>query len=277
MLSSRCRSQHALHSTSLQQLDARFYKTKICSFYTAGTCKRGARCTFAHSEEHVAAQPDLRGTRPCRAFGTKHGCKKGDACAFAHLADRRRQPVTPASSAPGELSKALKAWAQREEVALGQGQGCLSIGLLSLRGQSTDATTRDYVSFCSSSSLSSCPEPRENSEEDQEDPDVVSQDEVHEGCLSQSIGITGSPRNSWAERADDSADEADSVLLSFAGKSLEADSGSYGVSSTATSQVYIAQPSSKRSWADLAEDSDDEGPWSTWRTEDRDVQVCCDD
>eukprot|EP00448_Togula_jolla_P038540 CAMPEP_0170631408 /NCGR_PEP_ID=MMETSP0224-20130122/34621_1 /TAXON_ID=285029 /ORGANISM="Togula jolla, Strain CCCM 725" /LENGTH=293 /DNA_ID=CAMNT_0010959737 /DNA_START=45 /DNA_END=927 /DNA_ORIENTATION=+ len=285
MLSSRCGSPHgALPSTTPPPLDGRFYKTKICSFFAAGSCKRGARCTYAHSEEHIAALPDLRGTKPCRAFGTKHGCKKGDACAFAHLdADRRRQPVTPVSSMPMarripmtstarlQPGEALKIFlAQRE--AVGPGPGFVGLGMLSRSRQTTCASTLDGVSPFSSSSPFSCPKSRVNSEEDL---CKDSQDDVPEGCFSESDGNASSPRRkSLTEMSDDSTNEGGSMLRSFGGDYLEADFWSDGDSSrTATCQLFQARPRSRRAWADIADDSDDEGPWCALADEDQDDKV----
>mmetsp|Transcript_49328 Transcript_49328/g.107406 ORF Transcript_49328/g.107406 Transcript_49328/m.107406 type:complete len:222 (+) Transcript_49328:59-724(+) len=71
------------------QLDGRFFKTKLCTFYQAGRCSRGNRCTFAHAEESLKDRPDLRCTKPCREFFTRGTCKKGDACTFAHWRKER--------------------------------------------------------------------------------------------------------------------------------------------------------------------------------------------
>mmetsp|Transcript_21307 Transcript_21307/g.47058 ORF Transcript_21307/g.47058 Transcript_21307/m.47058 type:complete len:235 (+) Transcript_21307:58-762(+) len=74
-------------STSPQGLDARFFKTKLCSFYAMGKCTRGSRCTFAHTEEDVKDTPDLYRTKPCRDFALKGFCELGDSCQFAHNPD----------------------------------------------------------------------------------------------------------------------------------------------------------------------------------------------
>mmetsp|Transcript_16255 Transcript_16255/g.35565 ORF Transcript_16255/g.35565 Transcript_16255/m.35565 type:complete len:316 (-) Transcript_16255:234-1181(-) len=78
-----------------QQLDARFYKTKLCSFHLVGRCTRGPRCTFAHEQQSLVTLPDLRYTRHCRPFFMNGFCKKGQACTFLHV--REESPSASSS------------------------------------------------------------------------------------------------------------------------------------------------------------------------------------
>mmetsp|Transcript_55891 Transcript_55891/g.120924 ORF Transcript_55891/g.120924 Transcript_55891/m.120924 type:complete len:272 (+) Transcript_55891:71-886(+) len=62
-------------SNSLQHLDARFFKTKLCAFNFVGACSRGEMCTFAHSEGELVNLPGFRGAKSCHGpLGTR-GCR----------------------------------------------------------------------------------------------------------------------------------------------------------------------------------------------------------
>eukprot|EP00931_Biecheleriopsis_adriatica_P124680 TRINITY_DN9983_c0_g1_i1.p1 TRINITY_DN9983_c0_g1~~TRINITY_DN9983_c0_g1_i1.p1 ORF type:complete len:203 (+),score=22.85 TRINITY_DN9983_c0_g1_i1:57-665(+) len=86
----------------------RFYKkTHMCSFFQANKCRRGAGCTFAHSESELQERPDFTRTRMCPIIEAGKVCYKGDLCTFAHSPEQRVSAVNMrkrraklASSAP---------------------------------------------------------------------------------------------------------------------------------------------------------------------------------
>jgi len=60
-----------VHKEVPESRRSKFVKSKMCSFYLAGSCRKGGRCTFAHSQEELHPLPDRRYTkmRP-KEFGT---------------------------------------------------------------------------------------------------------------------------------------------------------------------------------------------------------------
>ncbi|CAK0849498.1 unnamed protein product [Prorocentrum cordatum] len=58
-------------------------KTRLCSFFAAGACLRGAGCRFAHGSTELKALPDFTRTQLCPAVRA-HGACRAPACAFAH-------------------------------------------------------------------------------------------------------------------------------------------------------------------------------------------------
>lgn len=83
--------------------NALFLKTKMCSFFLKGSCKRES-CTFAHGAEELSARPDLRCTKMCAATLRGGICMEAD-CPFAHHAGEVRSvegvtsvpPVVPST------------------------------------------------------------------------------------------------------------------------------------------------------------------------------------
>eukprot|EP00933_Yihiella_yeosuensis_P031910 TRINITY_DN25505_c0_g2_i1.p1 TRINITY_DN25505_c0_g2~~TRINITY_DN25505_c0_g2_i1.p1 ORF type:complete len:334 (-),score=69.75 TRINITY_DN25505_c0_g2_i1:484-1485(-) len=64
--------------------DVLFKHTKLCKFYQAGGCTRGLACGYAHGEEELVDQPDLRKTKMCTEWSQKGSCARGSRCKFAH-------------------------------------------------------------------------------------------------------------------------------------------------------------------------------------------------
>eukprot|EP00439_Symbiodinium_sp_Y106_P046259 s1999_g5.t2 len=62
-------------------------KVVLCRhFEKLGTCRLGAKCTFAHGKEELQTQPNCKGLRKtmlCRHFEQGH-CWRGESCMFAH-------------------------------------------------------------------------------------------------------------------------------------------------------------------------------------------------
>jgi len=59
-------------------------KTKMCKFFTKGTCEKGDACKFAHNPSHLQSQPDLYKTNLCIAFERNGACRDGSSCKYAH-------------------------------------------------------------------------------------------------------------------------------------------------------------------------------------------------
>ncbi|CAK0817399.1 unnamed protein product, partial [Prorocentrum cordatum] len=60
------------------------FKTKLCSFFAAGACERGAECRFAHGPGELAERPDFSRTRLCPTPALVHRACAAPHCAFAH-------------------------------------------------------------------------------------------------------------------------------------------------------------------------------------------------
>eukprot|EP00930_Biecheleria_cincta_P059297 TRINITY_DN45045_c0_g1_i1.p1 TRINITY_DN45045_c0_g1~~TRINITY_DN45045_c0_g1_i1.p1 ORF type:complete len:473 (-),score=67.90 TRINITY_DN45045_c0_g1_i1:249-1598(-) len=75
-----------------------FFKTKICAFWQAGRCQRGAACKYAHGDTELMEEPDLRKTAMCQKLMRGEGCNDS-MCSFAHnlheLRSRRTNPEEP--------------------------------------------------------------------------------------------------------------------------------------------------------------------------------------
>ncbi|CAJ1358806.1 unnamed protein product [Effrenium voratum] len=64
---------------------------KLCKFFLAGTCNRGAECAFAHGQNQLREQPDFSKTRLCGDFMDRGWCANGRKCKFAHGRQELRQ------------------------------------------------------------------------------------------------------------------------------------------------------------------------------------------
>lgn len=78
------------------------YKTKMCTFYQKGQCKRGAYCSFAHGRRNQEPLPDFYKTRPCQQWRATGTCPNGDECSYAHSKDELRSNI---DSADGRFSR----------------------------------------------------------------------------------------------------------------------------------------------------------------------------
>eukprot|EP00448_Togula_jolla_P004215 CAMPEP_0170606400 /NCGR_PEP_ID=MMETSP0224-20130122/20493_1 /TAXON_ID=285029 /ORGANISM="Togula jolla, Strain CCCM 725" /LENGTH=278 /DNA_ID=CAMNT_0010931481 /DNA_START=89 /DNA_END=925 /DNA_ORIENTATION=+ len=254
-----------------QQLDARFFQTKICSFYVAGTCKRGTRCTYAHSEEHLTAPPNLKGSRVCRAYGTKNGCKKGNACMFFHadapvsphadapLSPRREAPSSETSSYsrpgvpkiaylnkfPASCESTRTSFFQHGKDATGsdnQARGPFS-------RQTTSDSSRGYLSVLSSWSY-----PRfEDAEQDLSSPSA-SRRTLSWAEMSEDIGVNGAPPLHSLGLTSTSQVPASVGMLPRVGS----DSWSSWSSDTVAGWRSANRNCARISWADMCDESFDE-------------------
>jgi len=70
-----------------------FARTQMCAFQLAGTCTRGAKCTYAHSDHELSRCPDLYKTALCSKFVAGQ-CTDID-CTYAHgIHELRSAPET---------------------------------------------------------------------------------------------------------------------------------------------------------------------------------------
>eukprot|EP00429_Kryptoperidinium_foliaceum_P015317 CAMPEP_0176044476 /NCGR_PEP_ID=MMETSP0120_2-20121206/22074_1 /TAXON_ID=160619 /ORGANISM="Kryptoperidinium foliaceum, Strain CCMP 1326" /LENGTH=273 /DNA_ID=CAMNT_0017377881 /DNA_START=60 /DNA_END=881 /DNA_ORIENTATION=+ len=72
-----------------------FDKTRLCKFYQKGKCRRGPRCTFAHSETELRTQPDFFKTQLCVDHFRGGLCSRGAACRYAHSPEEIRRTNVP--------------------------------------------------------------------------------------------------------------------------------------------------------------------------------------
>lgn len=66
-----------------QKYTPQLTKTRMCKFFGAGLCKRGASCSFAHSRREVQDRPDLTRTSLCETYLQTGRCDQPN-CKFAH-------------------------------------------------------------------------------------------------------------------------------------------------------------------------------------------------
>lgn len=59
-------------------------KTKLCSFFQEGRCRRGDACGFAHSMDELEVTPDLTKTSICLAWKEGVCPNSSTTCRFAH-------------------------------------------------------------------------------------------------------------------------------------------------------------------------------------------------
>jgi hypothetical protein len=70
-----------------------FARTQMCAFHMAGTCTRGAKCTYAHSNVELSHTPDLYKTALCAKYVS--GDCNDPKCTYAHgIHELRSAPET---------------------------------------------------------------------------------------------------------------------------------------------------------------------------------------
>jgi hypothetical protein len=82
------RTSNGKGQTRHANLNKQLHNTKMCVYYKQGSCKYGAKCVFAHSEQDVAQLPDLAKTRICVNF--EAGNCQDPNCLFAHSYEELR-------------------------------------------------------------------------------------------------------------------------------------------------------------------------------------------
>mmetsp|Transcript_43970 Transcript_43970/g.113201 ORF Transcript_43970/g.113201 Transcript_43970/m.113201 type:complete len:248 (-) Transcript_43970:189-932(-) len=65
-----------------------YQKTRVCTFWLKGRCRRSP-CSFAHGELELRNAPDLTRTSMCRTFAARGQCPD-QQCTFAHSYDELR-------------------------------------------------------------------------------------------------------------------------------------------------------------------------------------------
>eukprot|EP00448_Togula_jolla_P010399 CAMPEP_0170594812 /NCGR_PEP_ID=MMETSP0224-20130122/14203_1 /TAXON_ID=285029 /ORGANISM="Togula jolla, Strain CCCM 725" /LENGTH=243 /DNA_ID=CAMNT_0010918901 /DNA_START=57 /DNA_END=788 /DNA_ORIENTATION=+ len=225
----------AMTSTTLQPLESRFFKTKLCAFHLAGICKKGSRCTFAHGKEQLETQPEVACSRPCRSFSIKGSCKKGDACTFRHLTSGESSLHLAVHSLHEAHSSSETNKEQPSRVRDGISKG-------HLQGAMSEMELNDPVK--SRSSL--CWSRQTTTFSDDENLAFTEDEDAGQGQVE-------------ARRAFISFDS----IFSETSQSSSSRSVSSGGESQTISSLKGPVALKRRSWADMEDDSDDEGPWST--------------
>lgn len=75
------------------------HKTKMCSFFSAGTCSKGVLCNFVHDPRELNPKLDLRCTKLCPTLLRGGECALG-RCTFAHHKEDLRKVHVSAPSRP---------------------------------------------------------------------------------------------------------------------------------------------------------------------------------
>eukprot|EP00929_Paragymnodinium_shiwhaense_P115542 TRINITY_DN844_c2_g1_i1.p1 TRINITY_DN844_c2_g1~~TRINITY_DN844_c2_g1_i1.p1 ORF type:complete len:288 (+),score=30.89 TRINITY_DN844_c2_g1_i1:149-1012(+) len=109
--------QQQLHQ---ERLVLKLSKTRLCRYFSMGTCKNGCACNFAHGLNELSSKPDLRKTSICKDW-EKGACPhSGTRCNFAHgvedlrcIEDHSPTSGTSSTSASEPLSHAVTASASR--------------------------------------------------------------------------------------------------------------------------------------------------------------------
>jgi len=65
------------------------YKTRLCSFFEAGSCRAGPLCSYAHGEGDLRPSPDFERTSVCPAMLRDGRCSK-PGCRYAHSSNDLR-------------------------------------------------------------------------------------------------------------------------------------------------------------------------------------------
>ncbi|PFH35143.1 zinc finger (CCCH type) motif-containing protein [Besnoitia besnoiti] len=82
-----------LQPTILADRRSAFVKTQMCQHVTAGRCRMGEQCRYAHSVEELRPAPQLDKTMICASVKAGKVCPRGAACTFAHSRGELRQTI----------------------------------------------------------------------------------------------------------------------------------------------------------------------------------------
>mmetsp|Transcript_72439 Transcript_72439/g.212275 ORF Transcript_72439/g.212275 Transcript_72439/m.212275 type:complete len:413 (+) Transcript_72439:69-1307(+) len=76
-----------------------FHKTRMCTFYAQGRCKKRSSCNFAHSSEELMPLPNLACTKLCPQLLSTGQCDR-DGCTFAHCKEELQTGPSKRQHAP---------------------------------------------------------------------------------------------------------------------------------------------------------------------------------
>jgi 3D (Asp-Asp-Asp) domain-containing protein len=81
-----CLKAHSWSSWQSVRRDPRVfnYGSKICSFFSEGSCQKGDQCSFAHSKAEVQFHPKVYKTQACNRYPGSRPCAN-KLCAFYHI------------------------------------------------------------------------------------------------------------------------------------------------------------------------------------------------
>jgi len=83
-----------------------FKKSQLCHYHSAGKCKSGTACPFAHDASELTQAPDLTKTSMCKAFIAGNCDNSSDECKFAHgEEDLRTTPLFEVRSLGKQIQK----------------------------------------------------------------------------------------------------------------------------------------------------------------------------
>eukprot|EP00440_Ansanella_granifera_P033165 gb/GFBE01035982.1/.p1 GENE.gb/GFBE01035982.1/~~gb/GFBE01035982.1/.p1 ORF type:complete len:389 (+),score=7.87 gb/GFBE01035982.1/:1-1167(+) len=74
------------------------FRTRMCKFFEAGTCRAGDECGYAHYDYHLQPEVSLYRTELCYDFESDGYCRRGAACKYAHGRDSLLKPTRQAKS-----------------------------------------------------------------------------------------------------------------------------------------------------------------------------------
>ncbi|PHJ22587.1 zinc finger (ccch type) motif-containing protein [Cystoisospora suis] len=107
-MGNRVRAQSDFTDISLKKKGARiedqFFRIKLCPKYVRGLCRKGSRCSYAHTEEQLRDVPNLWKTKLCSAYRFGKTCPLEEACPYAHGEEELR------STADYYKTKLCKFW-----------------------------------------------------------------------------------------------------------------------------------------------------------------------
>jgi hypothetical protein len=84
----RC-AEEKLTEETIAKRQSILTKTKMCTFYNLGKCKKGANCSFAHHDDELMQTPDLINTKMCKSVEEGIPCNNPN-CRFAHSIEELR-------------------------------------------------------------------------------------------------------------------------------------------------------------------------------------------
>eukprot|EP00475_Leptophrys_vorax_P042216 TRINITY_DN7959_c0_g1_i1.p1 TRINITY_DN7959_c0_g1~~TRINITY_DN7959_c0_g1_i1.p1 ORF type:complete len:764 (-),score=184.81 TRINITY_DN7959_c0_g1_i1:144-2435(-) len=143
----KCLKAHAWNQWQTVRRDPRVfnYGSKLCSFYSEGSCQKGDQCSFAHSKTEVQFHPKVYKTQACNRYAGSRYCGN-KLCAFYHVFD---DGSDDSRKLPDSQLDALSPGSLEENVWLDRTTPIISRAHSSANSPSVPASPR----FCKSISL----------------------------------------------------------------------------------------------------------------------------